>query len=1233
MAGTSGNDRLEGGSGNDLLDGLAGNDVLIGRAGADRTDGGTGNDIHYVDSASDIVVERSREGDDTVFTSVSYALAAAAAVEALRATDVASTLAISLTGNEFNQSIYGNAGANVLRGGGGNDLLVGLAGNDTLDGGTGADNLRGGTGNDVYRIDNALDAVFENGGEGEDTVYAAVGYTLTGGAAVENLRASDAASTAAISLTGNEFNQSIYGNAGANLMRGGGGNDLLVGLAGNDTLDGGTGADNLRGGTGNDVYRVDNALDAIFENGGEGDDTVYAAVGYTLTGAAAVENLRASDAASTLAISLTGNEFNQSIYGNAGANVLRGGGGNDLLVGLAGNDTLVGGTGADNLRGGAGNDVYRIDSSADAALEASGEGDDLVLSAVSHTLAANIERASASDESSTAALNLTGNALGNALRSNAGANLIDGKGGNDTLIGLGGADTYAFTTGLGAGNVDIIAGFELGTDKILLGGFAGQPFASLASGALAPGAFLIGTAATTAAHIVYNSANGALLYDADASGAGAAVQLATLSPGLSLTASSFIVSGPANSLPSIASGPTATVAENKAVSTVVYQVLASDADGDRIAYRLGGADAAKLTIDASGGVRLRSPADYEAQSSYVFTVHAADSSGGGGEKTITLSVTDIAETLPPYQLSDQEPNGSPGEAQALDRARLAVTSGNGNLADKSLPSATIEGDIAAGGDRDFYSIHLDAGELLLLDVDGTDTLDSELRVFTFGGSEIALNDDPGAFDAGSTAHAGLSHNMDPFIRLRAPSDGVYVFSVRSFAEQSGSTTSGKYTLNVSVGPQATRAQIDGENIEAMLSGSSWSTAGLSYGFTSGGSDYGGSDASAEIEAGMAPLNGTQQATVRTVLGQIANVTNLALVQATTSPGSAELRYALSADPDTAHAYEPGPGDGGDSWYNSSGYTNPVLGNYEWVTFIHETGHALGLKHGHETPALSPDRDSMEYSVMTYRSYAGAPVNDDSGYTNETWGFAQTLMMYDIAALQRLYGADFTYNSGNTVYSWSPTTGAFMVNGVVQWTPGANRVFMTLWDGGGSDTYDLSNYSSGSYGLEIDLRPGFWSKLYPQIVNLGDGKMAAGSVANALLYDGDPRSLIENAIGTSMTDWLVGNDAQNRLTGGGGEDTFSFFTAAQSSPDAPDTIVDFESRTDKIDLTPFDTNPATSWDDSFSFIGSAEFSGRPQVRLTEENGMTHVFADVDGDMVADLHIIVNAINLNDIDIMY
>src|SRR6185436_11419698 len=151
-----------------------------------------------------------------------------------------------------------------------------------------------------------------------------------------------------------------------------------------------------------------------------------------------------------------------------------------------------------------------------------------------------------------------------------------------------------------------------------------EPFAALASGALADGAlFIVGSGAQQAEDVIlYDSASGALSYDADGNGAGAAVQFATLSTGLSLTGNSFLVSGPANHVPIVSSGATASIAENSPASTIVYQAAATDSDGDRISWSLGGADASAFTIDANGAVRLISPANFELKASYSFSVIA-----------------------------------------------------------------------------------------------------------------------------------------------------------------------------------------------------------------------------------------------------------------------------------------------------------------------------------------------------------------------------------------------------------------------------------------------------------------------------------------------------------------------------------------------------------------------------------------------------------------------------------
>ena len=140
----------------------------------------------------------------------------------------------------------------------------------------------------------------------------------------------------------------------------------------------------------------------------------------------------------------------------------------------------------------------------------------------------------------TDALDFTGGDTAHLVVDNAGANTLDGKCGNHVLVGLGGADTFAFTSALGAGNVDTIEGFVSGSDRI---GLDDAIFTALAAGALAAGAFVArhrGAAMRTTGSSTI-SATGALLYDADGNGAGAAVQFATVAGAPVLAASDFTV--------------------------------------------------------------------------------------------------------------------------------------------------------------------------------------------------------------------------------------------------------------------------------------------------------------------------------------------------------------------------------------------------------------------------------------------------------------------------------------------------------------------------------------------------------------------------------------------------------------------------------------------------------------------------------------------------------------------
>jgi trimeric autotransporter adhesin len=507
LVGDAGNDRLFGGDGKDALTGASGNDILDGGLGADTMVGENDNDIYYVDNARDRTIEIENLDIDTVYASVDYTLGAN--VEKLRAN--AGSTGLTLKGNEL---------FNTLVGGAGNDRLFGLAGGDFLDGGLGADTMAGGLKEDWYWVDNAGDRVIEAEGEGNDLVYASLDYTLT--ANVEALWA-NAGSTGLV-LTGNELSNSMVGGAGNDTLNGVAGDDALTGQDGDDILDGGLGTDTMSGDFGNDTYYVDYSRDRAREAAGGGTDTVYAGVGYTLGDN--VEILRAN--AGSTGLSLTGNKLANSLFGGAGK---------DRLFGLDGDDALDGELGADTMTGGLGNDTYYVDNAVDRTIEVVREGADKVYASVDYTLGDNVE--SLWGNAGSAGLALTGNTLANTLVGGAGNDILDGSAGSDTLRGGLGGDAFAFRTRLGKANVDMLADFVSGTDRIEL---ARSIFTALDPGALSLAAFVHGAAATSAdQRILYNAAAGVISYDADGNGGTSPVAFAVLNPGQTLTAGDFRV--------------------------------------------------------------------------------------------------------------------------------------------------------------------------------------------------------------------------------------------------------------------------------------------------------------------------------------------------------------------------------------------------------------------------------------------------------------------------------------------------------------------------------------------------------------------------------------------------------------------------------------------------------------------------------------------------------------------
>ncbi|MDO9198669.1 calcium-binding protein [Rhodoferax sp.] len=499
-------DRIQGGDGKDRLDGLAGDDVMEGGAGDDNinadgitkagylnsvdaahqgndfadggddndhVNGGGGNDQLFGGAGNDVIIGDSSGKTDGEF----YVSLDAHGQDYLDGEDGDDYLEgggkdDTLYGGGAQDNMWGDTSAsNVVTSADnalmwGNDYLDGEDGDDQLVGGGKDDTLYGGIGDDLLWGDesNAALAGEFNGNDyldGEDGVDQLVGGgkddILYGGAGDDSLFGDDDLDKVAAEFQGADY---LDGEDGNDYLMGGGGDDILIGGDGNDVLNGGTGADYMEGGAGDDSYVVDDEGDMIVEA-----DSVAAPAGspaplgfstFALMGATApsIDNVQSSityalganldnlTLTGTAAINGGGNSLDNLLTGNSGANTLEGG---------AGNDQLVGGAGADTLIGGSGDDIYDVDNVVDTLVEAEGEGDDFVRSAVSFTLEQNLERLQATG---TAAIALTGNTLDNGLFGNSGDNILTGGAGNDYLAGDAGNDVYVFNRGDGHDTIE-----------------------------------------------------------------------------------------------------------------------------------------------------------------------------------------------------------------------------------------------------------------------------------------------------------------------------------------------------------------------------------------------------------------------------------------------------------------------------------------------------------------------------------------------------------------------------------------------------------------------------------------------------------------------------------------------------------------------------------------------------------------------------------------------------------
>ncbi|NEQ51918.1 MAG: hypothetical protein F6K11_17560 [Leptolyngbya sp. SIO3F4] len=273
------------------------------------------------------------------------------------------------------------------------------------------------------------------------------------------------------------------------------------------------------------------------------------------------------------------------------------------------------------------------------------------------------------------------------------------------------------------------------------------------------------------------------------------------------------------------------------------------------------------------------------------------------------------------------------------------------------------------------------------------------------------------------------------------------------------------------------------------------------------------------------FSSTQKAQIRAVLSHYEDVANIHF-QEQSSGGTLSFGYADTFfDFDGDGDFEPAgglatrPSSSGARVVIDKDTTNFSKGTWGYQVWLHELGHAVGglndvtmgrnpddqyaassesRNKGMDGHILSSWQDNQKYTIM---SYIGHP--DMPGVRPRSLG------LYDIAAIQTLYGANWSHNAGHNNYSW-----------------GHNETFIeTIWDGGGHDTINASNQTRRAI---IDLRAGRFS-------SIGSLFGSSNAVNNLAIAYG---VTIENAFGGSGNDRITGNNARNIIFGNAGNDFIS-----------------------------------------------------------------------------------------------